>query len=103
MEIEKVISRLKFKFAKSMKSIPHWYTVRQKNNKELNMLYDQLYRYIYDNCYIERFFGKEYKYCDIGEWSYWIMTDDINESIIINRTIKDKVKLNEYLQRNECV
>ena len=83
-----IINTLQWKFAKTMAYWPHWYTVRQSNNKELNEMYIDLYNYIKDNHYIHVFHGEEYKYCDIGEYSYWIMDDDIDSSEIINRAKK---------------
>lgn len=89
-EILEIISTLKWTFAKTMAYWPHWYTVRQRDDEILNGMYDTLFRFIYDNHYIHVFNGEEYRYCDIGEYSYWIMTDDISESIIINRAIKQR-------------
>ena len=40
------------------------------------------------NYYIVEFKSVKYRYCDISEFTYWIMTDDINESRIINRVPK---------------
>lgn len=100
-EIIKIIETLQWKFAKSMPQMPHWYTVRQKNNPELNEMYEKLYYYIRDNHYEKKFYRKTYKYCDIGDYMYWAMTDDITESIIINRALKEKK--NDDLQRTECV
>lgn len=87
-EILSIIETLKWTFAKTMAYWPHYYTVRQSDNAELNEMYNYLYNYIKDNHYIQLFNGEEYKYCDIGEYSYWIMDDDINSSIIINRAKK---------------
>ena len=88
-EIIDIISKLRWTFAKTMKNIPHWYTVKNKKSKEESEMYEKLFMFIFDNHYIRYFRGKPYKYVDIGEWSYWIMTDDISESIIINRARKE--------------
>lgn len=81
--IENIIKRLSFREATTMKNIPHEYTVKNSQEKEA---YETLFRYIKKNCYIKTFYGKPYKYCDIGEFTYWIMSDDISVSKIINRT-----------------
>lgn len=85
MKIKETINALEWQEAKSMKNIPHEYTVR---NQEQEQLYIDLYHYIENNYYIGYFFRKKYKYCDIGNYTYWFMSDDINESKIINRSVK---------------
>lgn len=89
-EVISIINRFEWRFAKSMPQIPHWYTVKSKYNKRDAEDYEKLYTYIMENHYIRYFYGKPYKYCDIGDYSYWIMTDDIRESIIINRAKIEK-------------
>lgn len=84
-EIVEIINSFKWTFAKTMKSIPHWYIVKNTRSIEESKKYERLYQYIFDNHYIKYFKGKPYKYVDIEGYSYWIMTDDISESIIINR------------------
>lgn len=81
-DIVKTVERLKFVFAKSMPRIPHYYTVKNEHNKED---YERLFHYIIDNGYYDKFFKKYYRYCNIGEYKYWVMSEDIEESIIINR------------------
>lgn len=89
-EIRKIIERFTWKFAKSMPKIPHEYTVKNKNSVQDSKDYERLYFFIKNNCYIKYFYGKPYKYCDIDDYTYWIMTDDVRESIIINRTKKNR-------------
>lgn len=86
MKIEEAIKELFWTEAKTMKNIPHEYTVR---NKDQEQLYIDLYNYIKNNYYEKYFFRKKYKYCDIGDYTYWVMSDDINESKIINRCLKE--------------
>lgn len=84
-EAREIIKRFHWQFAKSMPQIPHYYTVKSKRSKRDAEDYEKLYTYIYENHYIKYFYGKPYKYVDIDNYSYWIMTDDIRASIIINR------------------
>ena len=63
-------------------------------------MYIDLYNYIKDNHYIHVFHVEEYKYCDIGEYSYWIMDDDIDSSEIINRAKKVSKTWNSKLPHN---
>ena len=84
-EILKIIESFDWKFAKTMPKNPHFYTVKQKQDRKKSEDYEKLYNYIRENHYIEYFKGYPYKCCHIGEWTYWAMTDDINESVVINR------------------
>ena len=47
--------RLKFIFAKSMPNIPHYYTVKDNNNKKD---YERLFLHILNNGYDKKFFKK---------------------------------------------
>ena len=86
-DISKIIKKLKWVEARSMKNIPHEYTVRsEKYEKE----YIMLYNYIATHFYIEYFYKKPFKYCDIGKYKYWFMSDDISQSKIINRCKKER-------------
>lgn len=85
IDIQEVVSRLSWTFAKTMKNIPHEYTVKDLRCNEKRKDYETLFLYILNNHYIKYFFGKPYMYCDIGDFTYWIMSDDINVSKIINR------------------
>lgn len=81
--IEELVNGFKWTFAKTMPKNPHYYIVKHelKDPKE----YERLYWYIYDHPTIVYFWGKPYKTTTIGNYMYWIMTDDITESWIINR------------------
>ena len=85
-EIRKIVNKYKWKFAKSMPNTPHWYIVRTEINNEHD--YKAIYDFIKENGYKKKFFSKTYTYCDIDEYSYWYMTDNFDESIIINRCRK---------------
>ena len=90
MKIEDVIEKLTWKFAKSMPQMPHWYTVRDRNDPEKNELYETLYWYVRNNSKPEKFWRKTYWYARVGKYKYWVMTDNVDESIIINRAeVKD--------------
>lgn len=87
-EAREIIGRFHWRFAKSMPTVPHYYTVKNQKSQRDSEDYEKLYQYIYENHYIKYFYGKPYKYVDIDGYSYWIMTDDIRASIIINRAKK---------------
>ncbi len=88
-DIRRIIASFSWRFAKTMPKNPHWYTVKNKNDKKMSHDYETLYRYIYDNHYLHWFYGKPYKCLRVDDYIYWIMTDDISESIIINRRVAD--------------
>ena len=85
IDVERVTERLEWTFASTMKNIPHEYTVKRLYDKAKKNDYEALFFYILENHYIKYFYGKPYMYCDIGGYTYWIMSDDINVSKIINR------------------
>lgn len=81
--IEELVNSFTWTFAKTMPTNPHEYIVRRQTASEED--YVRLYNYIMENHYIEWFWRKPYKMVRIGDYKYWIMTDDIRESRIINR------------------
>lgn len=85
-EIQTIIDSFEWKYAKSYPKHPHWYTVRQSGNEFMNDRYNTLYWYIYHMHRLEYFYRKAYKVLDMPDgYTYWIMTDDITDSVIINR------------------
>lgn len=101
MPIEEVIEKLNWKFAKTMASIPHWYTVRDRNDPEKDALYRRLVNYIAENNYKKWFFRRQWRYCDIGEYMYWLdMIEDENTSKLINRTLIDEEERRKYANGN---
>lgn len=77
------IEQNKWTFAKSMSDIPHWYVVRQKCTSQKQ--FEELVMYIRENGYEEKFYGKTYIYCNIGEYKYWTMGNPLEITKIINR------------------
>lgn len=80
--IEELVESFKWTFAKSMPNNPHFYIVKGEVDPRD---YERLYWYIYDHPIIVRWWRKDYKAAVIGNRLYWIMTDDVTESRIINR------------------
>jgi|TARA_R110000744_G_scaffold127718_2_gene234665 hypothetical protein len=79
-----------FTFAKSMANIPHSWICRKYYP---DAVFLKVMNYINENGYKEKFYNKEYTYYNIGDYKYWVMTDDkgFNDSTaIINRA---KIKL----------
>lgn len=80
--IEELVDGFNWTFAKSMPNNPHYYIVKQEVDPRD---YERLYWFIYDHPTIVKWWRKDYKAARIGKHLYWIMTDDVNESRIINR------------------
>ena len=74
-----------FTFAKSMANIPHSWICRKYYS---DAVFVKVMNYINENGYIEKFYSKEYTYYNIGDYKYWVMTDDKgfdDPTAIINR------------------
>lgn len=77
------IEKNNWRFANTMSSIPHWYIVKFSCTS-LDSFY-QLVMYIRENGYKEKFYSKEFTYCNIGEYKYWTMGNPLEITKIINR------------------
>jgi len=66
-------NEVQFTFAKTMADIPHSWICKKDfpEEKFLNAMI-----FIESNGYIEKFFNREYVYYNIGEYKYWVMTDE---------------------------
>jgi len=71
-------------FAKTMPQCPHWYIVRGKTAD--NETYFAMFRAIEERGVWGKWNGNPQQYLHPGDgFYYWKMTDEIAESIIINR------------------
>jgi hypothetical protein len=84
------LSRLSFKFAKSMPETPHWYVVRSAANEAD---YAALFHVIQAKGVPEKFGARKYRYWRPGDgFKYWAMTTDVQHSHVINRAKIDAEK-----------
>ena len=75
-------------FAKTMPECPHWYIVRGKTADDET--YFAMFRAIEERGVWREWNGTPQQYLHPGDgYYYWKMTDDIEESIIINRASED--------------
>lgn len=90
-DIGAILSRLTFKFAKTMPDTPHEYTTRNKADPQAEADYVALFNACHEFG-VRRKFGKYwYKYLRHGEYEYWAMTTFLPISRIINRAkVKDE-------------
>lgn len=85
-EIRDFIQNNFWKFAKTMKHIPHQYCVGETcSDKEM---FFRFASHIRKHGYHKNFFKKVYTYFDVDEYQYWTMDDNIEDTEIINRAIK---------------
>jgi SAM-dependent methyltransferase len=91
-EIGAILEGQQYKFAKTMPWLPHWYTL--KDTWDNPSLYRDVIAWIL--CHGElRVWGKKRtvrRYFDFGEYRYWPMTTDPDESILLNRARIDTDK-----------
>jgi hypothetical protein len=81
------LSRLTFRFAKTMPEIPHEYVVRSPDN-EADFV--ALFHAVQQNGVSERFGQRRYRYWYAGDgYKYWSMTTILAQSKIINRAKVD--------------
>ena len=80
------ISKVEWRFAKTMPKHPHWYTVRWDRPDMESMFVDFAW-FIRDHGYEESFYRKKLMYFNIGDWKYWTMGNPITakKTYILNR------------------
>jgi hypothetical protein len=76
------ITNSNWTFAKTMPQWPHYYIVRDAQNKKE---FVEFVEYIRANGKPEPFLDKKYIYFEIDGWKYWTMGNPIEETTIINR------------------
>ncbi len=94
-----------WKFAKTMTWTPHWYCLRE--NFESNEQFESLWHYVRENSQPIQYSKKTWMVCNIGEYRYWVMTDDVTQAVLINRTFIDNekrkaVNIEEEIEKNNA-
>ena len=84
-EAVECLHSMQWHFAKSMPQIPHWYARRREFHSY--GLFVEVAKFISERGEPEAFFRKTYHYLNDGEHKYWIMDDDYNDAVIINRAL----------------
>ncbi len=83
IELQEILLRASFRFAKSMPYLPHYYTLRKMWDSD--QIFDDAVNKIRE-LGIPRAFGKrQFIYYDFGGNTYWTMGDPVPETILINR------------------
>ena len=83
--LEETLLNAQYRFAKTMKEIPHAYTLKRtwKNPEDFNKCVQLLHKHSYEGW----FFKTKYNYYNIGEFKYWSMDKDLSQVILINRAL----------------
>ena len=96
--VAELLMKQEWTFAKTMAENPHWYTVRQRWERDEDFVFTV--EYMRANGYDGWFGGREYRYWDFNGRTYWTMGDAINlpdgkpHTRIINR--KPRTQQVEY-------
>ena len=85
MIVDDFIAQARWVFAKTMPQWPHWYTLRGWNDYKEFMAF----------CHLIRSTGVYQKkthwtrmYLDFGDYYYWTMSKDIENTTLINRALQ---------------
>ena len=85
-ELINFINNSAWTYAKTMPNWPHEYIVKERVDENNFLL---LVKIIREKGYIGHFYKKEIIYFDYNEHTYWTMGAPIDETTIINRTVKE--------------
>ncbi len=86
-KVKDFIARNNWIYAKTMPWAPHFYICKHYLKDAEKTVYEKLFFYIQDHGE-KRKWGKSIRvYLDVDEWRYWLMTDDVAVSKIINREL----------------
>ncbi len=92
LNLKSILDSKSWIFAKTMKSNPHWYTLRKDWGDD--WMFDTVVNAIRKMGEEVIFYGKPYIIYRIDEWRYWTMGAPIGETTLINRA-KSPIK-SEY-------
>lgn len=78
--LNNIVNKHNWTFAKSMPGIPHYYIVTDwfPGDEDIGYLKNAINEF----GYTRKFYSKEYKYLDIGEYKYWVIENIINRARI---------------------
>ena len=108
-KVKKLINAHQWRFAKTLRKNPHEYTLMKTWNNKNDFI--EFVKYICDHSYEGRFYSYKQRYCNIGEFKYWICEKDFDEfmqyildgdedDMLVNRTYIDGRKLKILLRKN---
>lgn len=80
-KMNKLISSVEWRVAKTMPEIPHEYIVVESYPEKSDEI-EKFIKEIERNGYTKSFYDKEYKYLEIDEYKYWVIENIINRAKI---------------------
>lgn len=86
IELRNLLAVAKFKFAKSMPKIPHYYTLRETWD---DATFADAVLAIRNYGVPRKFGNRMYIYYDFDGYTYWTMGDTIENTILINRALRE--------------
>ena len=82
-EAEMMLDGMRWRFAKSMPQIPHYYTRRSDCLDEKK--FEELVVFMRSDSVKEKFFSKTFSYFYYGDYKYWTMGSPPQKTQVINR------------------
>ena len=86
-EVASALLRAPNRYAVTMPSCPHWYTLRKDWDDEAR--FEAVVQFIRDHGYAERFGRSRFIRLNVNGWKYWSMGAPLSETILINRALID--------------
>jgi len=85
-EFEEFMTKREFRFAKTMKDIPHAYThIFKEKDPLVRRKFKESAVFIRENGYEERFYNRVYTYYAFNGYKYWQMDEEPMDTVLINR------------------
>ena len=103
-KFEKCIERVRWRYSKTYPRAPHEYTVFDWAGQEDRKILREIARYIVTDGATIMFWGHPYKNLLLGEYKYWIMEKNPEETVLINRTYRDDgvvTQIREYVNSDQ--
>lgn len=93
----RLIEKMPYRYATTMKDNPHSYTMRAEWKDDNN--FDWAVQYIREHGYNNYYKGYQYTQIDVNEYFYWTMGAKIEDTILINRKVRnEKVYHDHYAE-----
>lgn len=83
-KVNELLNSHPFRFAKTMPTIPHEYTLRKQWNDEE---FEEVVLYMRKHGKEEKFYSKAFTYWYANGYKYWTMGAPIEKTILINRAV----------------
>lgn len=89
------VETVRWQYSRTYPKAPHEYTVFDWSTDEQRKVLKDIARYIHSDGIPIIFWGRSYNNLFLGEYKYWIMEQNPEETVLINRTYSDEKKLSK--------